>query len=384
MFPVRLPGSPHSLPIVKLVDIANRRLWRRRILRATLVLVVLGVGLGVLVFTRFHFSHQDFPILASWQGNDESLLGPDDPRPQIIGHRGSGTPAIDDGKPLGRDGQVLKGDDRPLLIGNTAAAIRRGIEAGVDWIEIDIRASSDKELVVFHDECLGLKTNANKDEQTEVENVSKEAMQELHVLVDPPARILSLEEVFSQFHSEERKWIFDIKAVGIQQEFLDWVGSKVSTGQLAEDQFVIFGRHDVLMDYRESGYHKGYTVTWGHEEGFGNRLRVLFTPSQLISRCDALGCRLLVLPAIFANPSLVDAARSSGINVWVYGSDDVLDHRHFAGRGISGLIVDEPERAMDCFAGRSPVLEPIGEAQPGRASASKLGGSLKESERRAW
>jgi hypothetical protein len=170
-------------------------------------------------------------------------------------------------------------------------------------------------------------------------------------------------DVFSHFHSEQRKWIFDIKAAGIQKEVLGWIESKVSTGDLLDDQFVLFGRHDVLLDYKESGYNRGYTVTWGDEEGLENRLRVLFTPSRIINRCETLGCHLLVLPTIFANQSLVDAARSKGVSVWIYGSDDKLDHEYFAGRCISGLIVDDPEKAMNCFEGRSPITEPFGAEQ---------------------
>jgi glycerophosphoryl diester phosphodiesterase len=347
-------------------NITNRDRWKRKILWAAFLVLLIG-GLVALVFTRFHFSNQDFPSLASWQGNDESLPDSAGARPQIIGHRGSGFPAIKDGKRLDKDGKDLMGNDSPLLIGNTAAAIRRGIEAGVDWIEIDIRASSDKKLVVFHDEKIDLKTTGSG----KIENLSLETIQKSQILVDPPERIMSLEDVFSRFHSEQRKWIFDIKAAGIQKEVLGWIEGKVSTGELLKDRFVLFGRHDVLLDYKESGYNRGYTVTWGHEEGMGNRLRALFTPSRIINRCETLGCQVLVLPTIFANRSLVGSARSKGLSVWIYGSDDQLDHKHFAGRAISGLIVDDPENAMDCFEGRSPTIEPFGAEQAGRTPTAR-------------
>ena len=306
---------------------------------------MLAGALATLVLTRFHFSNQDFPSLAAWQGKDRSLSGLANERPQIIGHRGSGLPAIKDGQRLGKDGKALVGNHSPLLIGNTATAIRRAIDAGVDWIEIDIRASADRALVVFHDESLNLKTSGTG----KVQDLSKEVIQKAQLLLDPPESILTLEETFVRFHSKQRKWIFDIKAAGIQKEMLSWIESKLSTGELSIDQFLLFGRHDVLLDYKDGSYNRGYTVTWGAEEGMENRLRVLFAPSQIINRCETLGCRLLVLPTIFANQSLVDAARSKGISIWVYGSDDRLDHKHFAERSINGLIVDDPENAMECF-----------------------------------
>lgn len=329
--------------------------WKRRLLWVAL-LVVLLTGVGIfLIFNRFHFSNQDFPSLASWQGNDKFSQNDDGERPQIIGHRGAGFPAIKDGQRLGRDGRALADKTSPLLIGNTAAAIQRGIEADLDWIEIDIRLSGDNELMVFHDESIDLKTTS----KGRIEDLGKEAIQKVQVLVNPPERILTLDEVFNRFHSDERKWVFDIKAVGIQTEVLRWIEAKVSAGELLKDQLILFGRHEVLVDYKDSGYKLGYTVTWGAKEGVLNRLRALFTPSQIISRCEDLDCSLLVLPTIFAHQSLVKAASSKGIGVWVYGSDNEVDHRHFAGRAISGLIVDDPEVAMTCFKGKSPMAGPF-------------------------
>ncbi|MDP4624775.1 MAG: glycerophosphodiester phosphodiesterase [Akkermansiaceae bacterium] len=288
------------------------------------------------------------------QGNDEAILDLSSDRPQIIGHRGSGLPAY-------KDGEALEENGSPLLIGNTASAIRKAIEANVDWIEIDIRASSDNELIVYHDETLNLKTNAsNKDEAIKVEDLNKQALQNIQLLVKPPENILTLEDVFSEFHSDQRKWIFDIKTTGIQEEILSWIEHKVSSGELSDDQFILFGSYNVLLEYKESGYNLGYTVTWGNEEGLTNRMHVLFTPSKIINRCETLGCHVLVLPTIFANQSLINTARSEGFAVWVYGSDNILDHQYFSANGVSGLIVDDPQKAMDCFEGRSPKIEPFG------------------------
>ena len=91
------------------------------------------------------------------------------------------------------------GNDSPLLIGNTATAIRRAIDAGVDWIEINIRASADRELVVFHDESLNLKTSGTG----KIQDLSKEDIQKAQLLVDPPESILTLEETFVRFHSKQ-------------------------------------------------------------------------------------------------------------------------------------------------------------------------------------
>ena len=46
---------------------------------------------------------------------------------------------------------------------------------------------------------------------------------------------------------------------------------------------------------------------------------------------------------------MVDSAKSKGLNVWIYDTDDEQDLRFFAGRGISGFIVDRPQVALDLF-----------------------------------
>lgn len=326
--------------------------WKNWLLWTPLLCLLISGFLIALVSCRFHFSNQDFPSLATLQGNDSAPEVTSDARPQIIAHRGSGLPAY-------KDGQALEKNGRPLLIGNTAAAIRRGIEAKADWIEIDIRASSDNELMVFHDENLDLKTNINQgNDSTELEDLNKNDLKKIQLLVDPPENLLSLDEVFAQFHSDQRKWILDIKATGIQKEVSAWIDAKVSAGELTRDHFMIFGKYQVLLEYKESGYNLGYTLTWGHEEGLRNRIHVLFTPSKIINRCKNLECDILVIPTIFASQSLIAAAKSNNLGVWVYGSDEKDDHLYFSANGVSGLIVDHPEKAMDCFAGRPPITEP--------------------------
>lgn len=312
--------------------------WKRWILVIIIFFIVLGGGLLSLVFNRFYFSNQDFPRLAQWQGNDKSPSEFKGSRPEIIGHRGSGLPAV-------KNGQALLYRNRQLLIGNTAIAIKQGIEAGTDWIEIDIRKTSDNQLVIFHDESIDLKTTGSG----KIEKLSLEDTQQVKLLLDPPESILTLDKVFEKFHTNQRKWIFDIKAVGMQEAILAWIDSKVAQGELVENQFILFGRYEVLCDYVESGYRLGYILNWGGEEGVSNRFNVLFDYSKIMSQCEELSSTLLVLPTIFSHNSLVETANSKGIVVWLYGSDNIKDHLHAVSRSISGVIVDQPEDAFESF-----------------------------------
>ena len=280
----------------------------------------------MLTFTRFHFSNQAFPRLAQLQWNHQPATKLNGVRPLIIGHRGSGC-------------ETTSGEG---LIGNTATAIERGINAGADWIEVDIRVSGDGHLVVFHDDAIDLKTTG----EGMVSSLSLDQLHAVEILTNPPERILSWDEAFEIFHSDERKWVLDVKSKGIHEKVLQWLDHKVAKGELLKDQVIIFGTYEILTGYKGCGYALGYTAIW---KNIGNQFRVLFNPSEIIKRCQILECDHLVVPIIFANQALVDRAVSNGLNVWVYGSDDRRDLEHGAGRGIGGFIVDRPGVAMDLF-----------------------------------
>ena len=312
--------------------------WKRRLHRAALGLFIATGVLAVLVWSRFVFSHQDFPRLARWQRHRKPTADLNRAIPRIIGHRGSGI-------------RATTGDS---LIGNTARAIQQGIDAGADAIEIDIRRSRDGRLVVFHDETIDLKTTG----EGTVAELEFDQLRSAKVLVDPPERILSLDEVFAKFGRRDRRWILDVKQSGIHKQLLQWVDQKVANGELSKKRVTIFGTFEILSDYRDCGYALGYTAVWKY---VGNRLRVLFRPSELIRRCEILDCDYLVLPVIFANSSLVDAARSKGFGVWVYGTDDGLDLRQLASFGVGGLIVDHPKQAKRLFRNGSDAAVRGGE-----------------------
>ena len=299
----------------------KKRKWKRRLVLATLFLMVLTGMFAYLVVSRFHFSTQTLGPLAKLQWDHQTTIELKGKHPLIIGHRGAG----------------ISSSVGDLTIGNTRTAIAKGIRDGVDWIEIDIRASSDDRLVVFHDETLDKKTNGTG-------NVASTSLAELltvEVNVEPPEYIPSLEDLFEEFRSENTKWILDIKAEGIQELVLKWLDGKIALGELSRDQFIIFGVYDVLSDYKDAGYSIGYTAIWGN---FANRLRVLFRQSQIISRCRSLDCDYLVLPAIFANRSLIESARAEGFEVWTYGVVDEREFKYLANSGVSGFIVDQPHK----------------------------------------
>ncbi|MGC6464711.1 MAG: glycerophosphodiester phosphodiesterase [Akkermansiaceae bacterium] len=299
---------------------------KKRHLGALGVLLVLGIALSILIWNRFYFSPSLSPTLAAWQGNTTSDQL-DHPRPLIIGHRGAG----------------LESTAGSFPIGNTPNAIQRAVEAKVDWIEIDLQKSKDGHLVVFHDLELDLKTNG----QGKLSDHTLNQLTRIKVHVNPTESIHSLDDTFGRFHSPTHKWIFDIKAPGIHQEVIAWLNKQVTAGALTKEQIIIFGKFEILQGFKETGFTLGYTATWGES---GSKYRALFSPSTWIERTQDLGSRFLVLPVIYAHESMINRARNSGLEVWVYGTDEPSDFYRLASRGVTGFITDRPKRAAESLA----------------------------------
>lgn len=197
-------------------------------------------------------------------------------------------------------------------------------------------------MVAFHDENIEVRTSGTGN----VSDLTLVQLQSVHLLLDPPENILSLDEVFKEFYSPNLKWILDVKVKGIETQLLTWITEKFANSELSQDRVIIFGTYDTLLGYKDSGIALGYTALWSNS---GNQFKILFAPSQIIQQCQTLRCKHLVLPVIFANASLVQAAKSSGIETWVYGTGDLRDFQYLAKNGVSGFIVDHPAVAIKYF-----------------------------------
>lgn len=297
--------------------------WKRRLRWAALFLMVSTIVAVAVAAQRLHFSSQLSPLLARLQWNHQETETLDRVRPDVIGHRGS-----------------ARFFDFGVAVGNTGQAIQDGVDGGADWIEIDIRVTSDHELVVFHDETIDQKTNG----QGRVSDNSLKDLASVDVLITPKDRILTLNQVFQRFNNANLKWVLDVKDKNAHQFLVPWLDSKILAGTLSRDQVVIIGEFEIVTSYAGNDFDLGYTLLFS---GQGNLFRVLQGPAKIIERCRTAGIEILVLPILFASQSLVDAARSEGLRVWVYGSENEADLRYAAARGINGLIVDNPSKAIE-------------------------------------
>jgi glycerophosphoryl diester phosphodiesterase len=303
-----------------------RNISWRKVLRAVLFVGVLAIGFLVFGSNRFFYlSHQRFPVLAGLQWNHQPASEVRGNRSVIVGHRGSA-----------QESTNPNATSENSLIGNTREAIRKAITANVNWIEVDIRVSEDEKLVLFHDDKLDAKTTITGF----VKDKSWQDLKSCDVLVNPPEKILSLEEVLTEFHTDQRHWILDIKADGIVGKVI----TQLDESEVPREQVIIFADHDVLKAYKGKGYRLGYTTL------FNKHPNMLFSQSDVFRRCEDNSYDLLVVPVVFVTANFVASAREKNIEVWSYDSNDQRDLEYCAECGVKGLIVDYPSAVMKQFS----------------------------------
>jgi len=300
------------------------RLIRRKWFRWVCVFALPALLVAIFGLVRFNIPHAVCAPLAGFQAAMGIHAGGERADAEIIGHRGS----------------ALRNPKVPSKpIGNTRNAIQAGIDAGVDWIEIDLRRTSDGHLVLFHDESIGADTDSD---EGMVSDLGLKQLLGNEVSVDPPEKILTLEEFGAGFAKtlvdDEIGLILDVKVSGVRTQVLDWIAGS----GLDPSRVVIFGEYSILLQYRESGCKLGYTFTWSGE---GNPKRYLLDRSEIIRRLRKIDASLLVVPVMFCSEDLITEAKKNGVSTWAYGSEDPRDWEKVRKLGVTGLIVDYPEEA---------------------------------------
>jgi glycerophosphoryl diester phosphodiesterase len=93
---------------------------------------------------------------------------------------------------------------------NTLRAVKRAFECGADAVEIDVRLSSDDELVVIHDDTLERTTNGSG-------KVSKKTLKQLRTLdAGKGETIPTLSEVLSLVKKLEIAVVIEMKEPGVE------------------------------------------------------------------------------------------------------------------------------------------------------------------------
>lgn len=204
---------------------------------------------------------------------------------------------------------------------NTLAAIRKGIDLGVDFVEIDVRRTADGVLVALHDETVNRTTNG----KGRVDRMSLRDVKRFNA--GNGEHIPTVGEVLEAARGRVGLML-ELKVVGVAQ---------TTTAAVQEAGFkepVIYASflHNELSEVRSIDPEATLMVLFGR------------LPRAPIARAMEYGPSHVGLRHDTATRRLVDAFHEENLLVFVYTVDRPGDIQHALSIGVDGVISNWPER----------------------------------------
>ena len=256
-----------------------------------------------------------------------------DPPPRIAGHRGAaGT-----------------------MPENTLASFRRALEEGATFVEMDVHATRDGEIVIIHDDTLQRTTDGDGAVRDTALADLKRLDAGYRFTADRGAtypfrgrgiRVPTLREFFAEF--PEARTTVEIKelpapAVGTLFDLIEEFG--------AAEQVLVAAEHDATMAAaREVIHGRGLSVATGFSMGEIRDFMAALTTGREPPR-EAPGLALQIPPryqgAALVTPASVAAAHGLGVEVHVWTVNETDEMKELLALGVDGIITDYPARLRD-------------------------------------
>jgi len=209
---------------------------------------------------------------------------------------------------------------------NTLLSIARAMEIGVDAVEIDVRLSKDKEIVVIHDSTVDRTTNGTGP-------VSSYALKEIKNLdAGKGEKIPTLDEVVD-FIGNKVKLVIELKEEGTERKVVELIKRKKN---LDDNVYVISFWHRLVKMVKE----------------MDSRIKtgVLFVGCP-VDACIATQASsdALVMKYTFVNRKFVEMAHKEGLKVFIWNIDDRDLLKPYADMCVDGIGSNDPRVLVEYF-----------------------------------
>ncbi|MDX1381233.1 MAG: glycerophosphodiester phosphodiesterase family protein [Xanthomonadales bacterium] len=213
---------------------------------------------------------------------------------------------------------------------NTLAAIRGAIDSGADWVEIDVQETADGRIAVIHDS--DLKKIGGSPLTVAGATLAQLQQVDIGSWFHPrfaDQRVPSLEEVLALCRDRIGVNI-ELKYYGrekqLEQRVVDIVEAAGMTGQV------------MFMSLSYAGIQALRRLRPGWKVGL--------LSSVAVGKLTGLDVDFLALNGRAASRTLIRQAHAHGKQVLVWTVNDPVAMASMIGRGVDGLITDEPSRAV--------------------------------------
>lgn len=225
---------------------------------------------------------------------------------------------------------------------NTLASVRKAIEDGADYVEIDVQETADGEVVVVHDsdfmKLAGVDLKVWDATMADLEAI------DIGSWFGPEyagERTPTLRAVLEEAKGRSRVLV-ELKFYGHDERLAERVARVVEeTGMVDSVAFM-------SLHYPQVQRMKALRPDW----------RVGLLAATAVGDLTRLEADFLAVNAGMASARFIRRARDAGRNVYVWTLNDPLAMSKMASRGAAGLITDEPGMAREVLADRADLSTP--------------------------
>jgi glycerophosphoryl diester phosphodiesterase len=222
---------------------------------------------------------------------------------------------------------------------NTMAAVRRAIEDGTDWVEIDVQESADGAVVVVHDSDF-MKLAG---EPLKVWNGTLDEIREIDVgswfsPVFRSERVPTLQEVLAAAKGRS-KVVIELKYYGHDVALERKVVEIVEEAGMADQVAIMSLKYEGIQQIRE--LRPDWTIGLLSAKALGD--------------LTSLDADFLAVNMGMARAGFLRRARRAGKPVFVWTVNTPVDVSRMASLGVSGIITDEPAMARQVLEDRAEM-----------------------------
>jgi glycerophosphoryl diester phosphodiesterase len=225
---------------------------------------------------------------------------------------------------------------------NTLSAMRKAIESGAEYAEMDVQLTADGRVVLLHDRDLKRVAGVSR----RLDELPYEEVRQLDVgsWFDPAfsgERVPTLAEVINLCRGKIRLNI-ELKFFGPDRRLTQKVADIVRQQNFESDCLVTSLNYDALLEAKRHNARLRTGLTVAHALGDVSRLEV-----------DALSVR-----ADFLSDEVLRAAHSQGREVHVWTVNDAREMTRLMKRGVDNIITSDPDLAIRVRSGWASLTGP--------------------------
>ncbi len=215
---------------------------------------------------------------------------------------------------------------------NTLLAFRRAMEMGVDYLEVDVQLTRDRQLVVMHDETLERTTNG-------AGFVHEHSLAEIRELdAGRGERVPTLDEVFQLAREHQIRLCVEIKGVdeNASLEITNVVVNAIQHANFVPFAVVTSFFPNALRRAKQLEPHLATLLDPSPQDGS-------LTPREICEQALAAYANIISYDFQFVTRAVVREAELTGLALWPWAPNTLKEISTMLALNVQGIMTDRPD-----------------------------------------